>query len=53
MIGAMLMLLLLVGSYLALGALVPFCENVIAPAATRPVEYPAAALDGKQHQAGS
>jgi hypothetical protein len=52
MIGTMLMLLLLVGSYLALGALVSFCENVIAPASTRPVEYSAAALDENQHQAG-
>jgi len=52
MIATMLMLLLLVGSYLALGALVSFCEDVIAPASTHPVEYPAAALDGKERQAG-
>jgi hypothetical protein len=52
MIATMLMLLLLVGSYLVLRALVSFCEDVIAPAATRPVEYPAAASNAKQHQAG-
>jgi hypothetical protein len=53
MIAIVMMLLLLVASYLALAALTYFCEDVIAPASTRPVEPPAAALDGKEHQTGS
>jgi hypothetical protein len=50
MIATILMLLLLVGSYLALGGLVYFCEGVIAPASTRPVEHPTVAMDEKEHQ---
>jgi hypothetical protein len=53
MIAITLMFLLLVGSYLALGALIYFCERIIAPASTESVEHSAAALDGKEHQAGS
>ena len=49
----LLMLLLLFGCYLALGALVFFCEDLIAPTSTHPVEHSAAALDGKEHQARS
>jgi len=51
MIATFLMLLLLVGSYLALCGLVYFCEVVIAPASTRPVEHPAAAWDESEHLA--
>ena len=42
MIATILMLLLLVGSYLALGGL---CEDVIAPASSRPIDHPAASRD--------
>jgi hypothetical protein len=52
MIAIVLMLLLLIGSYLALGGLVYFCEDLIAPAPPPSLEHPAEAADGKGHRVG-
>lgn len=52
MIAIVSMLLLLIGSYLALGGLVYFCEGLIVPAPPPSVKHQADTENGKEHRAG-